>query len=525
MHVYPSQEILIPLYVILERPGPKKLVPQWEEMKIVQCAAEFAPVVKVGGLGEVVVGLSRELARKGETVEILIPKYDCLNLNNISSLKMEVPNFQCMEKGISHPNTMWSGTSAECSLHLLEARHPAGYFHRGVVYQGIEDVQRFLYFSRACLEYLRHKNEPIDILHLHDWHVAAVAVLAKTLLRLPIRAIVLTLHNAEYQGRCASWDLDAIGLKGINYLTPEALQDDDPACPQTINLLKGGIVYADAVNTVSPTYAKELLARKKDHFPLNATLYKYRSKLSGILNGIDAKLWNPSQDPALPKTYSAESSIQTLLSAKQAARQVIQKRFGLSENHRPWIGSITRLVPQKGPELLEEGLHQTLALGGSFLLLGSSPVPTLQAHFDQLKKLFAQHTQVLLHYEYDETLSHQLYAALDFFLIPSHDEPCGLTQLIAMRYGTLPVVHATGGLKDTVFDCEDASIPRNQRNGFVFQPAHKQNVTHTLQRAIHHFRSDPTTLQTMMQRNMQINSSWQGPTQAYLRLYRNLMRF
>lgn len=493
-------------------------------MKIVQLATEFAPLAKVGGLGEVLLGLSRELTRIGEQVEVILPKYDFIDLKKISHLKLEVPDFKCLESGNLHANAMWSGLAEDCHIHLLEARHPAGYFHRGKIYGSDDDVARFLYFSRACVEYLKLKNEPIDILHLHDWHVSGAALLVKDLFHLPIKSIVLTIHNAEYQGQCAPWNLDAIGLKGSDYLVKEKLQDDQPNQPNqsgTINLLKGGIVYSDAIVAVSPTYAKEIVSTDTGHH-IDKTFRKYQSKLSGILNGIDQKIWDPKNDPILPKPYSPESSIKVILEAKQAAREAIQKRFNLAKNSRPWIGSITRLVPQKGPALIEEGIRQTLELGGTFLLLGSSPAPKIQEHFEMVKKNYEGNNRVLFHFTYDESLSHLLYGALDFILVPSVYEPCGLTQLIAMRYGTIPIVRSTGGLKDTVFDCEDSKIPIQQRNGFTFQQAKPADLTAALQRAIHHFRSDPATFQAMIQRNLRIDCSWKKPAQDYLRLYKSL---
>jgi starch synthase len=453
----------------------------------------------------------------GETVDVILPKYDFIDVRKISHLKMEVPDFKCLENGNLHANAMWSGTCEDCSVHLLEARHPAGYFHRGKIYNCDDDAARFLYFSRACLEYLKLKKEPIDILHLHDWHTAIAAVLTKEIFQLPIRGIILTIHNAEYQGPCAPWDLDAIGLKGADYLTKEKLQDDDPARPKTINLLKGGIVYSDAVNTVSPSYAKEILTSDLG-IHLDATLRKYKEKVSGILNGIDAKIWDPGSDPALQTPYTAESSISAILEAKKSARAVLKSRFNLSEDRRPWVGSVVRLVPEKGPDLIEAGIRQTLKQGGSFVFLGSSPLPKLQTHFDQLKKTLPQ---ALFHFEYDEALAHQVFAALDFLLAPSLKEPCGLTQLIAMRYGTVPIVRATGGLKDTVFDCEDPSIPIQKRNGFVFQKP--SSAAETVERAIRFFRSDAATLQSMLRRSMQTDFSWKIPAQNYSRLYRSLL--
>lgn len=492
-------------------------------MKIIHLTAEFAPIAKVGGMGEVLVGLCRELTKLGESVEVILPKYDFINASKLSNLKLEIADFKCLEKGNLHPNSMWSATSEECQLRLLEARHPSGYFHRGKIYGCEDDIPRFLYFSRACLEYLKIIEQPIDILHVHDWHVAIAAVLARDVFRIPIRAIVLTIHNGEYQGHCATWDLNAIGLDGINYLCPEKLLDNDPKRPKTINLLKGGIVYADAVNAVSPTYAKELLTSEMG-FHLDPTFRKYKEKLSGILNGIDSKLWDPGNDSSLSSFYNSESSLQSIKESKKNARKLIQDRFGIASDKRPWIGAITRLAAQKGPDLLIEALKQTLELGGSFLLLGSSPDPKIQEKFNHLKQQYADNPQVLLHFEYDETLAHQLYAALDFLIVPSLFEPCGLTQLIAMRYGTVPIVRSTGGLKDTVFDADDATIPAKQRNGFTFRRASSHDLSETMRRAVHLFRTDEGSFQSLIRRDMLLDFSWKKPAQQYLQVYRSILQ-
>lgn len=475
-------------------------------MKVVQLGVEFAPIAKVGGLGEVIQGLSRELTRQKVQVDVILPKYDFLDVRKLSKLKVEVPEFTCL----GHTNAMWSATCEGCSLHLLESS--TNYFRRGKIYGCEDDTARFLYFSRACLEYLKLKNEPIDILHLHDWHVAVCALLAKEIFSLPIKAILLTIHNGEHQGRSAPWDLEAIGLK-----KHDLLQDDDPAHPKALNLLKGGIVYADWVNTVSPTYAKELLTAAIGG-PLSKTFRKYKDKLSGFLNGIDQTTWDPSNDPNLPKPYAASSPLPEILAAKEAARTALRKRFSLPLTHRPWVGSITRLVPQKGPELIEHGLRQTLALGGSFLLLGSSPLPKIQKHFDKLKQEFVGSPQALLHFEYDEELSHLLFAALDFLLVPSHFEPCGLTQLLAMRYGTLPIVRGTGGLKDTVFD-EGAPHPQN---GFVFRDLDPTALAATLQRAILLFQNEQEKCNALLIRDMRQDYSWTQLSKNYFNLFRNL---
>ncbi|HSX11785.1 MAG TPA: glycogen synthase [Chlamydiales bacterium] len=476
-------------------------------MRIVHVAAEFAPIAKAGGLGEVVTGLGRELTAKGDDIEIIIPKYDFIDLSKLPNIKIEVPDFKC----VGFANAMWSAKSEGCYLHLLEARHPAGYFHRGKIYGAEDDTARFIYFSRAVLEYLKLKKEPIDVLHLHDWHVSLCAPLVRDLFKeLKVKAIVLSIHNVEYQGKCAVSDLNAIGLDGASYLTPDKLQDNHPKYPDTINLLKGGIVYADAIVPVSPTYAKEILTPEYG-FNLDPTLKKMRSKITGILNGIDQHLWNPSTDRHLALPYTLESATKGKAASKDT--------FNLPKGKRPWLGTVTRLVSQKGPELLEEALHKTIHLDGCFLLLGSSPHPNIQAHFDQLKEKYKNDDRVFLQFDYDDALAHRIYAALDYLIVPSHYEPCGLTQLIAMRYGTIPIVRSTGGLKDTVFDCEDSKIPIAKRNGFTFPLITPTSMNATLERAFRLFRSEPSTLQGLIRCGMQSDFSWKKPAQEYHKLY------
>lgn len=314
-------------------------------------------------------------------------------------------------------------------------------------------------------------------------------------------------------------DLDAIGLNGHHYLSPDRLQDDQ--YPQAINLLKGGIVYADGVNTVSPTYAQEILSPSLGG-ALSATFRKYKHKLFGILNGIDQTIWNPETDKSLKIGYNAKDKPEAILKAKESIRNTLRKQFGLELIQRPWIGAITRIVPQKGPELLEEALHQTLERGGSFFLLGSSPIPSLQEHFNKLKKKYADNKNVLLCFEYNETLAHQLYAALDFLLMPSQYEPCGLSQLIAMRYGTIPIVRNTGGLHDTVFDLENGNTTLGNRNGFVFEHSTKADLTNAIQRAVHLFSKNPSEFQAMVKRVMLQDFSWDKPAKKYMEFYESV---
>jgi len=489
-------------------------------MKIVHLTTEFAPIAKAGGLGDVLVGLSRELIKLGHEVEVILPKYDLLP--STLAVKKELSNFLCMEKGIPHANTMWKARVENCPLLLLDTEHPKHYFRRGKIYGCEDDISRFLYFCKAVCEYLQIQGKEIDVLHLHDWPTAIAAVLARDLFHLKVKRIVLTVHNAEYQGLCSPSDLDALGLHGAQYLTKDKLQDDNPHHPNLLNLLKGGVVYADRVNAVSPTYAKEILTQEIGHY-LSHTFRQNKAKLRGILNGIDQIIWDPKADPVLFSSYGAHDAVPRILAAKEGAKRQIHDRFGVDLRKTPWIGCITRIVPQKGPELIEAGLRKAVEQGAAFLLLGSSPIPSLQHHFDHLKKEFAGVKNVLLHFEYDETLAHQLYAALDFVLMPSHFEPCGLSQLIAMRYGAIPIVRATGGLQDTVVDEECKGMPLEKRNGIVFQNATEHDLVHALTRAIQIYRLQPAQFHSMVQRVMRNQFDWTQSAQQYVEMYTTLL--
>ncbi len=492
-------------------------------MRIVQVAAEFAPVAKAGGLGEVVLGISKELIAQHHQVDVILPKYAHIDPNSLQDLAVEIPEFHTQEKGRTITNTAWSARFQDCPLHLLEPHHEANYFGRGKIYGYPDDILRFLYFSRSVMVYLSKVQRPIDVLHLHDWHTAVCAPLLRDLFssNLQIGCVLLTIHNLEYQGKCGFWDLDAIGMNGASYLTPEKMQDSNPLYPQTINLLKGGILYADAVNTVSPTYAEEILSKEMG-CGLSDVLRK--KKVQGILNGIDKTTWNPANDSSLAARYDVSDSLLKIRAAKTANKELIQKRFGLQSTERPLVGAITRLVPQKGLLLLIAAIEITLEKGGSFALLGSSPIPEIQQQFDELKEKYKNNPYVLLEYNYSEELAHQLYAAFDFILVPSLFEPCGLTQLIGLRYGAIPIVRSTGGLRDTVFDCEDGKIPLEKRNGFVFQQPTQEALRNAVHRALAFWHTDKASFLSMLRRAMQVDSSWVKPAKEYIKLYGKISR-
>jgi starch synthase len=455
-------------------------------MQILHIASELAPLAKAGGLADMVFGLARATLKQGHDTQVIIPKYDCLNLKELNNLKKSGPIWSCEVRGIP----------------VLLIEHD--YFHRGTIYGCPDDVCRFIYFSRAVLEYLHKAGKKPDILHLHDWPTALIAPLYKEIYRpngLQVKGVVLTIHNLEHQGKCAVQDVEGTGLK-------EALPQMQDG--HLLNLLKGGIVYADLITTVSPTYEKEIQT-PLGGCGLDSLLAHHRNKLHGILNGIDTDYWNPASDPFLEANYTAAKG-------KAANKAALRSRFGLKESRGPLVCCITRLAQQKGPELMKYGLEKTVQQGGQCALIGTTHDPEIRKIFQTL----GSETNMFIHLDYDEELAHLTYAASDMILIPSIFEPCGLSQMIALRYGCIPIVRRTGGLADTIFDVDTSDKPLAERNGFVFDFPDTAGVDWALDRAVKCYLETPSKWQALVKRGMACDFSWSRSADAYLTVYGKL---
>jgi starch synthase len=397
---------------------------------------------------------------------------------------------------------------------LLEPQHPGYYFSRGSIYGSPDDVDRFIYFSRASLEYIFKSGKNPDIIHIHDWPTALVAPLYKEMyipLGLRVKGIVLTIHNLQHQGKCSPQNITRAGLRGEDFLTPSKMQD--PFLPSNLNLLKGGIEYSDFVTTVSPTYEKEIKT-VEGGCGLNSLLIKHSNKLRGILNGIDFEYWNPETDPLLPVKYNVKNAEK----GKLANKAELRKKMGLKESKGPLVCSISRLAAQKGPELMAYGLKKTVEKEGQFVLLGTPSNAETDAQFKTLQKDLSKNKNALIHLQYDEQLAHLLYAASDMILIPSIFEPCGLSQMIGLRYGAVPLVRFTGGLADSVFDVDTSKKPENERNGFVFDFPDTSGVDWALDRAFKYYK-DASKWSKIVERGMQCDYSWSRSADAYLEIY------
>lgn len=497
-------------------------------MHIVHIASELAPLAKVGGLGDVLLGLSRELSWKGHDVDIIIPKYDCMDSNQVRDLAVEHVGLLSFYEGEWHQNFIWMGWVENLKVYFIDAQNPRFFFERGCIYGCDDDLERFLYFSRAALEFMYKTGLQPDIIHTHDWMTAVVAPLYYDMYQkigFVKPRIIQTIHNADYQGKCKPGDLDKIGLEGKYYLNPERMQDDNSK--ETINLLKGGVVYADFTTTVSPTYAKEIMTSEFGK-GLEQTFRKYKNKIAGILNGLDYSYWNPEIDRYLESHYSprvlpANKKDHNTLDKKAFIKTVLREKMGLDKEHRPIVGCIARLVPQKSPELIRHALFRTLEMGGQFVLLGTSPIPSIHNEFIELRKHFEDHPQASLILYQDEQLAHYIYAGSDMFIVPSVFEPCGLTQLISLKYGTVPIVRKTGGLADTISDVDLSDCEGVTKcNGYTFDGLDAKSLDFALDRAIKCWYEEPAKWRKLMITGMSMDFSWNKPANEYVDIYKKV---
>lgn len=496
-------------------------------MHIIHIASELAPVAKVGGLGDVLLGLSRELSWKGHDVDIIIPKYDCMDSSQVRDFTIDTQEFKSFYQGQWHSNTVWIGWVENLKVYFIEPHHPKHFFNRGCFYGCNDDIERYLYFARASLDFLVKAGSNPQIIHIHDWQTAAISPLVQTLFKpqdfLTKSKVVMTIHNIEYQGKCAPFNLDWIGLPLDPTLT-EAIVD--PLYPEALNLIKGSIVYSDFITTVSPNYAWEVKTPEGGR-GLDPIIIQYQEKFTGILNGIDYTYWNPEIDKYLPSHFSpreipASKQDTKTLDKKAFIKKLLRNRLFLEETHRPIVGCIARLVPQKGIEMIKHVINTISEKKGQFVLLGSSPIPAVQKEFHDLKLRYTDDPNVHLILQHQEELAHWIYAGSDIFIVPSLFEPCGLTQLISMKYGTIPVVRKTGGLADTVFDIDYSGLPLNETNGYSFDFPNNEGIDSALDRALHCWYDNPDRWHKLMISAMLMDFSWGKPCSEYLNIYKKL---
>jgi starch synthase len=486
-------------------------------MHIVMVSPECAPVAKVGGLGDVVHGLSKELALRHHDVELMLPLYDCLQRHSIAHLHqlqsdLRVPYFDQEIRC-----DVYTGRVDELDCLFIRPNSPERFFDRGSFYGETDDPQRFALFCRAALEFLHQRGRQPDIIHCHDWQTGLVPVLLYEIysqLGFIRPRVCYTLHNVGHQGVTGEQILRQAGLDPSRLLAPERLLDHTHG--NAVNLMKGGIVYADYVTTVSPRYAQEIHHSELGQ-GLQATLEQHGDKLGGVLNGIDYQIWNPQTDPHLEAHYDA-----TDLGGKFQDKKALRRRLLLQDVFKPIVAVVSRLDRQKGADLLRHAAFYSLANHAQFVLLGAASEQELNDSFVGLKQYLNDNPDCHLEIGYDETLAHQIYGGADILVIPSVYEPCGLTQMIAMRYGTVPVVRNTGGLADTVFDANYAEVPFEQCTGYVFNDLNPEGLESALSRAIGLWYRYPEYFRQLRINGMQQDFSWHHPASEYVQIYEDI---
>ncbi len=469
---------------------------------IVHLASEMVPFSKTGGLADVVGALPVALTRLGHSVTVIVPAHR-------PSLADDVPGKHLAdldELGIrAH---VFATELHGVKVLLLDAPQlfvrPAPYSLPDGDYP--DNPIRFAFFVRAALRLLA-EWQSIDILHCHDWQAALAPLLLlhpSTAWPYPYRPrTVLTIHNLAYQGVFASWALEAGGLPR-ELFTVRHLEYYGQ-----VSFLKGGIVAADAVTTVSPTYAREILTPAFG-CGLEGVLAERADRLFGILNGLDTDVWNPETDPHLPHPYR----LRNVVSGKRAARAALARELGLAPGLRPLAGMVSRLVEQKGVDLLAAAIDDIVTLGFDVVVLGRGS----RRWEELLATAEAAHPgRVRVVLGFNDPIAHRIYAASDVFLMPSRFEPCGLGQLIAMRYGALPVAPPTGGLADTVIDAQ-----RPDGYGFVFAPTTSRALLAAMARA-KEMLATPDELARLRRNAMRREVSWVVPAQEYTALYQRLL--
>ncbi|MBI3553439.1 MAG: glycogen synthase [Elusimicrobia bacterium] len=478
-------------------------------LNIVLAAAEAVPLIKTGGLADVVDALGRGFAARGHNVSLFLPKHAQLKTGGLQFHKkvatLEVPVAGRVEKAM-----LWEARHEGVRVFLIE--HD-GFFKRDAPYGGYygdfpDSDERFIFFSRAVLEAAKALELAPDVVHAHDWHAALTAPMLKLLYRndpsLAAAKAVVTLHNMAFQGNFNPGSLAKAGFE------PRQFTHDHLG---RFNFLKAGILHADALTTVSPTYAREIQEDPRFGVGLEAVLKDRSADLHGVINGVDHELWDPETDGIISRNYGPRD----VDLGKAAAKKALQANTGLSIDPKaPMFGVAARLAHQKGLDLVAEIAPELVRLGGQLVIVGSGE----KALEDRFKELAALYPKNVFIHPFDEWFPRRIFAAADFLFMPSRFEPCGLSQLMAQRYGTLPIVTKTGGLADTVTDVREDPL---RGDGLFVREFTPEALTEAVVAAIAHF-NDAKALEISRHSAMMKDSSWDASVERYLALFRSLMR-
>ena len=482
-------------------------------MKIAMLASEVVPFAKTGGLADVAGALPKFLSSLGLELRVFVPLYRETKKRNLP-LRRVIESLELDWNGEKVSFSVWESRVGTLGFLMIERDE---YFDRDFLYgtpQGDypDNGERFAFFSKAALETLRHLNFRPDVIHAHDWQAAiALALLKFVYSQDPFFAYtrtLFTIHNLAYQGL---FEKDLLGRIGL----PDTLFSmEDLEFYGKVNYLKAGILYSTAVSTVSRRYSQEIQTPEFG-FRLDGLLRKRRDRLFGILNGVDYADWNPATDKFIIRPFDP-----TYLDGKKECKKDLLRSFSLDgvKEECPVVGMVSRLAGQKGFDIVCESLEEIFKMGAVLVVLGTGE-EVFQKALSAAREKFPG--SLGLKIAFDESLSHKIYAGSDMFLIPSRYEPCGLTQMYSLRYGTVPVVRATGGLDDTIQEHDPA---RGTGNGFRFQEYSSAALLSSLKKAITVHRQKEHWRQ-LVQRAMACDFSWEMSAREYLRLYQRLSTF
>jgi starch synthase len=477
-------------------------------MHIIEASSEAVPFAKTGGLADVAGALPKAMANSGHSVSLFIPYYKAAAKAatgaSDTKVRVEVPL-----GGDRATGEIWASRLPQSRATVYLVRND-DFFDRDGLYGTAsgdypDNARRFIFFSRAILEAVRALGLPADVVHCHDWQTALVPVYLKTLYATlhPHARSVLTVHNLAFQGIFWHWDMILAGL-------PWDLFDwRHLEFFGKMNFLKGGLVFADAITTVSPRYAEEIQAPEFG-CGLEGVLAERRSVLTGIINGIDDDVWNPQRDALIAGHYSVKD-----LSGKATCKHHLQRRTGLPVRDVPLLGTISRLTHQKGVDLLLEILPPLLEDDVQLVILGSGDL----LYQNALQEAARRHKGKLsLTLAFDDRLAHEIEAGADAFLMPSRFEPCGLNQMYSLRYGTVPIVRETGGLADTVVDCNEETLRRGTATGFRFVQPTGESFLGAVHRALETYRRRQVW-RRLMENGMRVDFAWGQSARRYLDLF------
>ena len=476
-------------------------------MKILFASSEVAPFIKTGGLADVAGSLPPALAAAGHEVKVILPLYEGIGENWRSQMTF-----------LKYFNVTLAWRQVYCGIFEIVQNDVTYwfvdneyYFKRWQLYGHFDDCERYAYFSRAVLEACGHLNFSPDVVHCNDWQTALVPIyLLEERSRTPQLAntkSVYTIHNIEYQGRYGSQVLeDVIGLN------PGYLSETMLGYYKDVNLMKGAIMASNFVTTVSPSYAQELRTPFYAH-GLHGVISQQSGKVEGILNGIDAQLYDPATLTGIESNFTPK----TVTQGKAKCKAALQRAVGLNEDPNvPIIGCISRLVGHKGFSLVTDALHRIMEMNVQMVVLGTGDWQYEAAFRDAQNQYPGRFSAQLA---YSAPLSNMIYAGADLFLMPSISEPCGLSQMIAMRFGTVPIVRETGGLKDTVFPYNKFT---GEGRGFTFADINANDMLWVIREAVDLYFNNKEAWKQLQMEGMTADFTWNSSAQQYLDIYQRI---